>query len=187
MYTAEVPRQNARAATGDPFNAPVMTGKKNSQLFQCQRYSVQRRSVLHVKPRCQAGATPSLSPQTFMTVSLKCHGTLSKKCQKKSRMSSLGSLTCQEVFEVSLVLCLRRRFIYLCCRFERTCAWGGSHIPPPPVGGGASQVEEGEKSSVNTSLLYFHFFFFKPVEFCKSMCLRYSLCFSIVRKRLHML
>lgn len=114
MYTAEVPRQNARAATGDPFNAPVMTGKKNSQLFQCQRYSVQRRSVLHVKPRCQAGATPFLSPQTFMTVSLKCHGTLSKKCQKKITYVQPWQLNVPRGFSKSLSYCASVEDLYIC-------------------------------------------------------------------------
>lgn len=114
MYTAEVPRQNARAATGDPFNAPVMTGKQNSQLFQCQRYSVQRRSVLHVKPRCQAGATPFFVSANIHDCLPQVPRDAFQKMSEKITYVQPWQLNVPRGFSKSLSYCASVEDLYIC-------------------------------------------------------------------------
>lgn len=136
-------------AMGDPSEHRCW--QKNSQLFQCQRYSAQCYSVSRLNS-LSAGATPYTSTHSGKkekTVS-KCRGTFqSLKCQKDRTCPR--QLTCRRGLK-SLSYCASVKDSYLCCRFERSCAWGiitfllFFYIPPveqrgplPPV----LRIEEG--------------------------------------------
>lgn len=139
---------------------PRRRSEKNSQLLQCQRYSAQRRLLLHVNP-LSAGATP------FKTVS-QCHGGLPKPRCQKDHICPAGRPMCWEVLKSLSNFCASVKDLYLCCRFERACALGiiaflpFTRIRPSKQRGAVPldvQAEEGKKFC-KYSLHFFIYLFF---------------------------
>lgn len=114
-------------AMGDPSEHRCW--QKNSQLFQCQRYSAQCYSVSRLNS-LSAGATPYTSTHS---------GKKRKNClqvprdfpkpkmSERSHMSKTADVP--KRFEISLILCLRKRFVFVLQIWTVMCL-RDNHIPP---------------------------------------------------------
>lgn len=153
-------------AMGDP--SKHRRWQENSQLFQCQKYSVQHHSVRHINP-LSAGVTPFSShpkPSSRET-GFPGQNVSYKDCTRPAR--------CQEVerVEVSFIMCHHVRFMFvlqiwigMCLRDNHVPPWACGApwaCPPPPM----------SVKFCKYTLLYFFFFnwrvLFRP---CASVLLR---------------